>query len=46
MTENGEIDILEFQRSQTNYEDSRIDLINLKTTYMERLAEYTYEIGR
>jgi outer membrane protein TolC len=44
--ENGEIDILEFQRSQTNYEDSRIDLINLKTTYMEQLAEYTYEVGR
>jgi outer membrane protein TolC len=44
--ENGEIDILEYQRSQNNYEDSRIDLINLKMTYMERLAEYAYEVGR
>jgi outer membrane protein TolC len=44
--ENGEIDILEYQRSQNNYEDSRIDLINLQTTYMERLSEYTYEVGQ
>ena len=44
--ENGEIDILEYVRSQNDLENSRIELINLKTTYMERLAEYLFTTGK
>ena len=44
--ENGEIDILEYIRSQNGLEDSRVQLINLKTSYMELLAEYLFEVGK
>lgn len=44
--ENGEIDILEYIRSQNDLENSRIQLINLKTAYMERLGEYFFTVGK
>lgn len=44
--ENGEIDILEYIRSQNSLEDSKVRLINLKTTYMELLSEYLFEVGK
>jgi outer membrane protein len=44
--ENGEIDILEFVRSQNDLENNKVDLINLKATYMSLLAEYIYQIGQ
>ena len=44
--ENGEIDILEYIRSQNRLEDSKVQLINLKTNYMEFLAEYLFEVGK
>ena len=44
--QNGEIDILEFIRSQNDLESSRIQLINLQTTYMELLGEYDFTVGR
>jgi len=43
---NGEIDILEYVRSQNDLENSRIQLINLQTTYMELLGEYDFNVGR
>ena len=42
----GEIDILEYIRSQDSLENSRIELINHKTTYMELLGEYKFTVGR
>ena len=44
--ENGEIDILEYIRSQNSLEDAKVRLINLKTTYMELLSEYLFEVGK
>lgn len=44
--QNGEIDILEYVRSQNDLENSRIQLINLQTTYMELLGEYDFSVGR
>ena len=44
--ENGEIDILEYIRSQNSLEDAKVRLINLKTNYMEQLAEYLFEVGK
>ncbi len=44
--ENGEIDILEVIRSQTDLENSKVELISLKAAYMERLAEYEFAAGR
>lgn len=44
--ENGEIDILELVRTQTDLEDSQVDLIGRKVSYMELLANYHYLIGR
>ena len=44
--DNGEIDILEYVRSQNDLENSRIRLINLQTTYMELLSEYEFAVGR
>ena len=41
--ENGEIDILELIRSQNDLENDKVQLVNLKTTYMELLAEYEFE---
>jgi len=42
----GEIDILEYIRSQNDLEESRIELIDLKSAYMEQLAEYRYEAAK
>jgi len=44
--ENGEIDILEYIRSQNRLEDSKVEHINLKSNYMELLAEYLFEVGK
>ena len=44
--DNGEIDILEYIRSENSLEDSRVQLINLKTNYMELLSEYLFEVGK
>lgn len=44
--DNGEIDILEFIRSQNDLEDSKVGLIELQTTYMETLANYNFQAGR
>jgi outer membrane protein TolC len=44
--ENGEIDILEYIRSQNDLENSRIELIRLKTTYMELVGAYQFTTGR
>lgn len=44
--ENGEIDILEYVRSQNDLENNRVEMINLKTRYMELLAEYQFEAGK
>jgi outer membrane protein TolC len=41
--ENGEIDILELIRSQNDLENDKVQLVNLKTTYMELLAEFEFE---
>ncbi|MCK5850715.1 MAG: TolC family protein [Kiritimatiellae bacterium] len=43
---NGEIDILEYIRSQNDLENTRISLINQKTTYMELVGEYMFNIGK
>jgi len=42
--ENGEIDILEYIRSQNDLENSRIALINLQTSYMELVGEYDFTV--
>jgi len=44
--QNGDIDILEYIRSQNDLENSRIQLINLQTTYMDLLGEYEFNVGR
>jgi len=44
--ENGEIDILEYIRSQNDLENSRIALINHQTSYMELVGEYDFTVGR
>lgn len=44
--ENGEIDILEYIRSENDLEGSRVDLVRQKTTYMELLAAYRFAVGR
>ncbi|MCK5803942.1 MAG: TolC family protein [Lentisphaeria bacterium] len=44
--ENGEIDILEFIRSQNDLENAKVESIKLETSYMELLASYYYEVGR
>ncbi len=44
--ENGEIDILEYIRAQNDLENNRIELISLKTNYMELLGQYRFTIGR
>lgn len=43
---NGEIDILELVRSQNSLEDAKVNLINLKASYLELVAEYKFEVGR
>ncbi len=44
--ENGEIDILEYVRSQNDLENNKIRLLNLKSSYMELLAEYEFVVAR
>jgi outer membrane protein TolC len=44
--ENGEIDILEYIRSQNNLESSRVQLIRLKTNYMDLVNKYLFEVGK
>ncbi|MCM8532550.1 MAG: TolC family protein [Lentisphaeraceae bacterium] len=44
--ENGEIDILEYIRSQNNLESSRVQLIRLKTNYMDLVNRYLFEVGK
>lgn len=44
--ENGEIDILEYIRSQNNLESSRVQLIRLKTNYMNLVNRYNFEVGK
>ena len=44
--ESGEIDILEYIRSQNDLENAKVNLINQKTAYMELMAEYRFNVGR
>lgn len=44
--ENGEIDILELVRTQTDLENAYVELINKKITYLELIANYEYAVGR
>jgi len=44
--ENGEIDILELVRTQTDLENSYVDLINKKITYLGLVAYYEFTVGR
>ncbi len=43
--ESGKMAILEYLRSQDRLENSRIQLINLQTNYMENLQNYLYDSG-
>lgn len=43
--ENGAIDILEYIRSQNDFEDGRVDLVDLEIAYLEILAEYRHAVG-
>lgn len=44
--ENGEINILEFIRSQNDLENARVRLVAQQTRYLELLAEYDFAAGR
>ena len=44
--ENGEIDILEVVRTQSDLEDALVALINKKISYLELLANYEYTMGK
>lgn len=44
--DNGEINILEFIRSQNDLENARVQLITQQTRYLELRAEYDFLIGR
>ena len=44
--ENGEIDILELVRTQTDLENSYVDLSDSKINYLELLANYMFLIGK
>ncbi len=44
--ENGEIDILELVRAQTDLEDSQVSLVNQKISYLQLVANYLYTVGR
>lgn len=44
--DNGEIDIIEYIRSQNEAEDSRVNLINEQISYLDLLATYRAIIGR
>ncbi|MFC1462330.1 TolC family protein [Verrucomicrobiota bacterium] len=43
---NGEIDILEYIRSQNELENTRIQLITQRTTYMDLLSQYRFAVGK
>jgi outer membrane protein TolC len=43
--ESGKMGILEYLRSQNDLENSRIELNNLKTSYMSNLQAYLFETG-
>jgi outer membrane protein TolC len=44
--ENGEIDILELVRTQTDLENSYVDLINRKIEYLQLVGYYEFTAGR
>ena len=44
--QNGDIDILEYVRSQNDLQDSKIQVINYKTAYMDLLDQYNFETAR
>ncbi|MGA0333710.1 MAG: TolC family protein [Kiritimatiellia bacterium] len=44
--ENGEINILEFVRSQNDLENARVRLVAEQTRYLELLAEYDFNTGK
>ncbi|MDA3874705.1 MAG: TolC family protein [Kiritimatiellae bacterium] len=44
--DNGEINILEFIRSQNDLENARVQLVTQQTRYLELRAEYDFLIGR
>ena len=44
--ENGEIDILELVRTQTDLENSFVDLINRKIEYLQLVGYYEFTAGR
>ncbi len=44
--ENGEIDILELVRTQTDLENAYVTLIEKKISYLELLANYEFSVGR
>ena len=44
--ENGEIDILELVRTQTDLENAYVTLIEKKIAYLQLLANYEYAVGR
>ncbi len=44
--ENGEIDILELVRTQTDLENAYVELINKKITYLQLVANYEYTMGK
>ncbi|MBR6372216.1 MAG: TolC family protein, partial [Victivallales bacterium] len=44
--ENGEIDILELVRTQTDLENANVALIEKKIAYLQLLANYEYTVGR
>lgn len=44
--ENGEIGILEYIRSQNNFEDAQVQRITQQLRYLELLAEYRFSVGR
>jgi outer membrane protein TolC len=44
--ENGEINILEFIRSQNDLENARVQLVTEQTQYLELRAEYDFNIGK
>jgi len=44
--ENGEINILEYVRSQNDFENAKVQLVSQQARYMELRAEYDFLIGR
>lgn len=44
--ENGEINILEYIRSQNDLENARVQLVTEQTQYLELRAEYDFSIGK